>query len=408
MTGAVSFNSFTDYVSTIDGGRTPFTTLSNPFASGFNTPSNGRDGLLTFLGQTVNAQVRGDRTPYVAQWHFNPQFELREQLLIDVGYSGSAGVKLPVQAQLNQLPDRYLALGNRLSDAVPNPFFGIIPATSALGKATIPAGQLLLPYPQFSSLVQTWGTLGHSSYHALQVKLRKRYRGGLQMLAAYTWSKMLDDYGGAISGGNQNPGYTDNNRRDLDKSVSTYDIPHRLVVSFAYELPFGAGRALLTHKGIMNAVVGGWLASGIATFQSGPPIAVTATPDTTNSFGGVQRPDRTGISSVTPGNPGDRVDRYLNPAAFTFAPKNSFGDAGHFLPENRGPGRQEWDMALGKSFSLYERCRLQFRAAAFNLFNHPNFLGPYGAATIFGRQQFGTIVDSEGPRSVQLSLKLEF
>jgi hypothetical protein len=406
-TGALSFNSFTDYVSTINGGRTPFTTLSNPFPAGFNTPANGRDGLLTFLGQNVNAQVRGDRTPYVAQWHFNPQFELTDQILIDVGYAGNAGVKLPAQVQINQLPDQYLALGDALNDVRANPFFGIIPATSSLGKSTVVLGQLLRPYPQFTGVMQTWSSLAHSSYHALQVKIRKRYRGGLQLLAAYTWSKALDEYGGANTGGNQNPGYTDSNRRGLDKSYSAYDIPNRLVVSFDYDLPFGAGRALLNRKGIVNAIAGGWRTSGITVFQSGPPISVTAVVDTTNSFGGTQRPNRTGISSVTPGSPADRIDNYLNRAAFEIAPKNSFGNTGRFLPENRGPGRQDWDVALVKSFTL-ERYRLDLRAGAFNLLNHPNFLGPYPPATVFGRPQFGAITTAEAPRNIQLALKLSF
>src|SRR5262249_58633387 len=82
-TGAISFNASTPFVSKIDGGRTPLTTLSDPFPRGFNAPANGRDGLLTFLGQDIRAQVRGDRNPYVAQWHFNAQYELRNEMLFD-------------------------------------------------------------------------------------------------------------------------------------------------------------------------------------------------------------------------------------------------------------------------------------------------------------------------------------
>src|SRR5262249_16667615 len=187
-TGALSFNAFTDFVSTIDGGRTPFTTLSNPFPNGFNTPANGRNGLLTLIGQNLPAIVRYDRTPYVAQWHFNVQSEVRKNTLVDLGYAGSAGVKLLSQTQLDQLPDRYLTLGDALSGIVANPFFGIAPTTSAIGQPTTTAGLLLRPYPQFNAVQHVWGSFGHSSYHALQTKFRRRYRGGLQMLASYTWS----------------------------------------------------------------------------------------------------------------------------------------------------------------------------------------------------------------------------
>ncbi|MBZ5624220.1 MAG: TonB-dependent receptor [Acidobacteriia bacterium] len=347
-TGALGFNAFTDYISSIDSGRTPFTTLSNPFPNGFNKPANGRDGLLALIGQSVNAQVRGDRTPYVAQWHFNIQHELRNEMLFDVGYAGSAGVKLPAMAQLNQLPDQYLALGNGLNSQVTNPFFGIIPATSSLGAPKITAGQLLRPYPQFNKVIQTWGSLAHSSYHALQAKFRKRYRRGFQVLAAYTWSKMLDDNSGAINGGNQGPPFADNNRRDLDKSYSAFDIPHRLVASFDYDLPFGAGRRV----------------SGIATYASGAPISVAAIPNLTGSFDGNARPNRTGISSRTPGSPSDRIDNYVDRAAFSLTPPFTFGNAGRFIPENRGPGRQDWDVGITKSFPISEKFHLDFRAEA--------------------------------------------
>src|SRR5262249_31100886 len=243
-TGAFSFNASTPFVGTSDGGRTPYTTLSDPFPRGFNTPANGQDGLLTFIGQDLRALVRADRTPYMAQWHFNAQYELRNEMLFDVGYAGSAGVKLLAQTQLDQLPDQYLGLGDALNRVAPNPFLGIIPSTSALGQPLTTASQLLRPYPHLNSLTYNWGTFAHSSYHSLQTKFRKRYRSGLQMLAVYTWSKMLDDSSGGASGsgGNQTPPSVDNYRRDLDKSFSAFDIPHRFVANFEYELPFTAGR----------------------------------------------------------------------------------------------------------------------------------------------------------------------
>ncbi|MDQ6707989.1 MAG: TonB-dependent receptor, partial [Acidobacteriota bacterium] len=149
-TGALSFNAVTNITSSIDGGRTPFTTLSNPFPDGLNKPTNGNDGLLTFLGQNIDAQVRSDRVPYSMQWNFNTQYELPGEMLLDAAYAGNAGVRLQAQAQINQLPDRYLALGDDLNKPVVNPFFGFLPATSSLGQPTITRGQLLRPYPQFT------------------------------------------------------------------------------------------------------------------------------------------------------------------------------------------------------------------------------------------------------------------
>jgi hypothetical protein len=406
--GAIGFNATTDYVSSDDGFRHPSTTLSNPFPLGFNAPTGGRDGLRTFLGQQVNAQVRSDRTPYVAQWHFNAQYEWRNDMLVDIGYAGSAGVKLPSQGQLNQLPDQFLALGKGLDQLVSNPFYGIIPATNALGRITIPAGQLLRPYPQFDRVIQTWGSFAHSSYHALEAKFRKRYRRGLQVLAAYTWSKMLDDSSGAFTGGNQSPAFMDNNRRDLDKSYSVFDIPHRLVASFEYELPLGAGRAFLNRRGLANALAGGWRLSGIATYASGPPISVTQPTNQTNSFYGNARPNRTGISVSTPGSVEERIDNYLNRAAFSVSAPYTFGNDGRFIPDARGPGRQNWDAALAKSFPISDRFHIDFRAEAFNLLNHANFVGPAPPNTGFGLPTFGTIVRTESARQMQLALSLSF
>src|SRR5262249_11027774 len=189
---------------------------------------------------------------------------------------------------------------------------------------------------------------------------------------------------------------------------SAFDIPHRLVVSFEYELPFGAGRKLLNTKGLLNGLAGGWRMSGIVTFASGAPISVRAVQKNTGAFDGHARANRTGKSSRTPGSPAERIDNYLNPAAFAFAPNHVFGNAGRFLPENRGPGRQNWDVAIDKSFPLRERIHLDVRAEAFNLLNHPNFLGPYTTATVFGQPAFGTITQSESARAMQLALKLNF
>jgi Carboxypeptidase regulatory-like domain/TonB dependent receptor len=408
-TGALGFNAFTPYISSADGFQHPFTTLSNPFPNGFNTPTGARDGLLTFIGQTVNAQVRSDRTPYVAQWHFNTQYEWHKDMLLDVGYAGSAGVKLAAQGQLNQLPDQFLGMGKALDRIVANPFYGIVPGTNTL-PATVTAGQLLRPYPQFNKVIQTWGSFAHSSYHALQAKLRKRYRRGFQVLAAYTWSKMLDDNSGSFNGGNQSPPFMDNNRRDLDKSYSVFDIPHRLVASFEYELPFGAGRALLNRAGLANAIAGGWRASGIATYAAGAPISVSqGGTNQTGSFDGISRPNRTGISSATPGSVKERIDNYLNPAAFSAPPPYTFGNAGRFMPDVRGPGRQNWDVALAKSFPIGDKFHVDFQAEAFNLLNHANFLGPYPPGqTAFGQPGFGTIVKTDSARQMQLALSLNF
>ncbi|MDQ2900152.1 MAG: hypothetical protein M3Y07_10165 [Acidobacteriota bacterium] len=399
----------TNVTSSTDGNRSPYAKLSNPFPDGFNTASNGAGGLLTNLGQSLNGIFRGDRTPYTAQWNFDLQYELPSGMLLDTAYAGNAGIKQLAQTQLNQLPDRDLALGDQLTQVVGNPFFGVIPATSSIGKATTTYGQLLRPFPQFTGVQQTWGSLAHSSYHSLQIKFRKRYTNGLQLLAAYTWSKLLDDYS-SVAGflGEVNPGYIDNNDRRTSKSLSAGDVAHRLVLNYEYELPFGAGKRFLNAKGFLNAVAGGWNLNGITTIQSGLPIQVTERNDTTNSFGGAQLPDSTGKSSKTPGSPKDRIDNYFDKTAFADPPKYAFGNTARLLPDNRGPYLIDFDLSVLKRFPIAEKKRLEFRAEFFNMLNNVNFANPTGNATVFGRPQFGTLTAAENARIVQLGLKLYF
>ena len=404
--GALSYNAVTSVTTSIDGGRTPYVTMSNPFPNGFNQPENGRLGLFTFAGQGINANIRGDRAPYSMQWNFNVQYAVDTGTLFDVAYAGNAGVKLQAQSQLDQLPDQYLALGTQLNEVVANPFFGIFPATTSLGARTTTRGQLLRPYPQFTGITHVWGTQAHSTYHALQMKFRKRYRGGLQMLSAYTWSKNIDDFS-SVAGfvGLQNPGYTNNNRKDLDKSLSAVDVPHRLVTNFQYELPFGKGRPWLAG-GIASRVAGNWSVNGIMSLQSGVPISISSRQNTTGSYGGGQRPNSTALKSQTEGGKKQRIDRWFNNAAFADAPPYTFGNVGRFLPDNRGPYYHSWDLSILKDFPMTERARLQFRWELFNAFNQVNFNSP--GNTTFGQPAFGTVTGAEAARIMQFGLKLYY
>jgi hypothetical protein len=410
--GAVGFNARNTVNSSLDGGRTPFATLSDPFPRGLVSATNGSEGLLTSIGTSLPAIIRSDRIPYLGQWNFDLQYELPHDSLIDIAYAGNVGVKLlGTDPELNQLPDQYLALGDALSQSVANPFFGIIPATQPLGGATTTRGQLLRPFPQYLGVAQQKAAEFHSSYHALQIKMRQRYRGGVQFLAAYTWSKLIDNVSSMVGFlGQPNPPYTNNNRKDLDRSISALDIAHRLVFNYEWELPFGQGKRFALRSAAMNHLFGGWSLNGVTTLQTGLPISVTSRNNTTNSFGGTQRPNSTGISSKTPGSPVERIDGWFNRAAFADPPPFTFGNVGRHLPDNRGPGLHNWDLSVLKNVALSERMRLQFRGEFFNLFNHTNFRNPVfpGTAAQFGQPAFGTITLTYPARSIQLGLKLLF
>lgn len=407
--GAVSFNAITPVITSEDGGRTPFTTLSDPFPEGFIAPSNGTEGLATFLGQGPNAIVRTDRQPYSMQWNLNVQYQLPGDSLFDIAYAGNSGVKLLGSGvNFNQIPNVHLDLGDRLSETVPNPFFGVIPGNTSLGRETIQLGQLLRPFPQFSGLSTPRGYEFHSTYHALQIKIRKRYSSGLQLLGAYTWSKMIDDVS-SVAGfvGQANPGYTNAYDKRLDRTLSGLDIAHRLVVNYQYELPFAKN-----SHGVMKALFAGWNINGVTTLQSGLPISVGANVNNL-VFGGAQRPNRVvGESALTAGNVRERLggrfasQRYLNTAAFEQPERFQFGNMGNFIPDGREPKYLNWDVSFVKDIHFNERMRLQFRGEFFNLFNNTQFRRPGNAN--WGNNNFGNITASEAARIGQMGLKLYF
>lgn len=412
--GAVSFNSVSPVIGSQDGGRTPFTDVSDPFPLGFNAPSNGAEGLATFLGQSPAAIVRTDRTPYSVQWNFNIQYELPDDWLVDMAYAGNSGVKLLGSGvQFNQLPNEHQSLGDRLNEQVENPFFGVIPSNLGLGRRTVSVGQLLRPYPHYTGLNTPRGYEFHSNYHALQVKVRKRYSSGLQLLGAYTWSKMIDDVS-SVAGfvGAQNPGYTNHYDKRLDRTLSGLDVAHRLVINYQYELPFGKGRKFLNRGGVVNQLLGGWNINGVTTMQSGLPIGITSRFNNLNSYGGRQTPHRVlGQKPLTEGSVAERLGGrfaskpYFNTDAFEQPEPFMFGNMGNFLPDAREPEYINWDVSVLKDFPFSERVLLQFRAEFFNFFNHTVFRRPN---TSFGNNNFGNINAAEAARIGQLGLKLYF
>ena len=140
--------------------------------------------------------------------------------------------------------------------------------------------------------------------------MRFRDRSCVDTSAAYPWSKTLDDFSSVAGFLNlQTPCYTNNNKRYLDKSVSAQDIPHRFVVNYQWKLPFGKGKRVLNRDGVLNALMGGWSLNGITTRQRSVPISISSAANTTNSDGGGQHPDATGVSSETEGSAKERYSQ---------------------------------------------------------------------------------------------------
>lgn len=395
--GISGFQANTDIVTSLDG-VTPIFNWSNPFPQGINRPSGSSLGLATLLGQSVQFFNRGNRQPYSAQWNFNIQRELPFALLFEVGYAGSRGLKLPQARLWNQLPDRFLTLGEELRTLVSNPFAGRI-SVGPLAQARVTRAQLLRPFPHFTAVTSQSEHWASSSYHALESRLEKRFTHDVTFLASYTYSKLMD-YGIGSFAGEVLSEQTFQNWNALhhEWASSTADMTHRFIVNAVYELPFGRGQ-----KGVAGRVLSGWQLAGIWSAFSGGPLGVTSAVNNTFSQGGGQRPNWTGVN---PRLENPRPERWLDAAVFSNPAPFTFGNAPRTFNSARSDGVSGLDLTLSKNMRLAERYLLQLRAECFNISNTPRFDPPN---VVFGNPQFGVVnAQSNQPRVVQFALKLSY
>ena len=326
----------TPWLTSLDGGVTPFRYLNNPFPDGVLQPPGRDPAFLNTLigGLGVRAPIPNQPLGYMQQWNFNIQRQLAGGTLVDVAYAGSKGTSLPVNAQtINQVPDSALALGTQLNQLVDNPFHGTSVATGRLSQPRVAYGQLLRPYPHFTDVAMAGPTNRSSTYHAFQAKVERRFAGGASLLASYTASKLITDAGtltgwlDGLEGFSAQGWATGGNNNDLRalKSLAAFDVSQRFVLSYVLDLPFGKGKPIGGNlAGAANLIVGGWGINGVTTLQKGFPIGVSPSQNLSNSFGGGQFVDNNGTSAEKSGDPQTRLNEYFRtdvfsqPAAFTF------------------------------------------------------------------------------------------
>lgn len=394
------------------GITTPFTLPQFPFVQtlGQQSPDNINPAFVlsggptvqptspnpnSGLGQGVFGAQRDNGSGYSQQWNFTVQKTFGHNLNLEVGYLGSKNTRLGIpDANINQLPSQYLAMGSALLASTPNPYFGQIPASSSLGKATLAQQLLLRPYPRFTTVALFRDNVGNSKYNALVAKLEKRLSRGITFTAAYTYSKLLDDASSVFSqtiftGPVLNTtGAADAYNRHLEKDVSSGDIPQTFAVGFTYDIP-------------RIWKLAGWQIAGLVRAQAGDAVAVTQATNNNSSLGiAVQRPNR--ISNPNQFD-GRSVAKYFNTAAFTAAPQFVIGTSSR--NPVRGPGLQNADLMIGKTFRINERINLEFRAEAFNVSNTPPLNDPNGS---FGSAAFGTITSAGNPRDFEFVCKVHF
>ncbi|MBM3812673.1 MAG: carboxypeptidase regulatory-like domain-containing protein [Acidimicrobiia bacterium] len=393
------------------GITTPFTTPLFPFVrtltqlsldnltpafhlSAGQAVSPGLPGPDAGLGQGVFAVQREQNSGYAQQWNLSIQKTRGKSSLWEAGYLGSKLTNLGVpDVNLNQLRVEQLAGGVGLTRAVPNPYFGLIPAGSSLAGPTWAAQQLLRPYPRFTTVALYRNNVGHSSYHSLQARWLRRHSSGLSFSLAYTFSKLIDDAGAVfdaalLTGPAATFQAADSHNRRLEKDASTGDMRHVFSSGFVFDLP-------------PRPRWKGWQVAGLARAQSGRPLTISQIPHLNGFAGfGMQRPDRLRDPRLPEGR---GVDRWFDVAAFQ--PAGSFSLGSSSRNPVRGPGYVAIDLMVSRTWKPTEHLRAELRMEAFNLSNTPPLANPNAS---LGTPAFGSIRAGLDGRVFEIVGKLHF
>ncbi len=399
-TNTIGYSQATSIVSSTNNNYTPYATLSNPYPNGLTPISGNSLGAAQGIGQGISATEAGNRSAgYVEQMSLDIQRQTSKNTAVWVGYIGSHTLDVPFNVSLNQLNPSYFSLGSSgLSKVVANPFYGYAPTTTSLGTSTTLANDnLLYRYPEYTSV--TLGTdMGRSTYYSVYGKGQWKLKYGLSLNATYTWSRTM-----SLS----SPQNYDAPIVPQGWARATTDTPNSYSMSFTYALPFGKGKAFLGNapKAVQYAL-GGWSVAGTQLIHSGTPLSVSQTNSNTGCNGCGQLPTATGVSPLTPGSPTQRLNGWLNIAAFSQTPAYSFGNVSPTIPVY-GPSLFNIDLSIHKVVTIKEHYNAQFRAEALNVTNTPLFASP--TTNISTPGTFGVITSQTNfPRLIQMEVRITF
>jgi hypothetical protein len=327
--------------------------------------------------------------PYVQQWHLDVQRELIHNTVATISYVGAKGTHLTLQHELNQLhstppsenpfhPGQPIPIDgsvcNSQGGSVLQPTF-VVNSQTVTGQPainlTVACGNdpdFFRPYYSVGD-IQRFDPAANSNYNALQISVRKT-SGKLTLEGAYTYSHSLDD-----SSDNVDSNFVNSYDVHANYASSNYDQRHILTLAWVYDLP------TVDRGRWMHAFFGGWSYAGIMTSQSGTPFSVEngGYPDsagvadgtvTTGSFADIVGNP---YSNIPPRDPTQKGPLLYNPNAYTYPRGLTFGDSGR--NSLNVPHRTNFDMSVYKMFQATERISIQFRAEAFNIFNHPQWSG---------------------------------
>ncbi|MGE5205088.1 MAG: TonB-dependent receptor domain-containing protein [Chlamydiota bacterium] len=361
--------------------------IANFWTQGFpaNSLSDPNNPLLYSIDRNI-------RTPRMQQWHLGIEYQLPSQTVLQISYAGSHGARL----------------------------YGFYNGNQALPSAD-PNAPLAprRPFPAVDGTIDAFRSNTISNYNSLQTSLEKRTTHGLTFQASYTYSHALDEASSASLGSLNNGDFRDQRFPGMEYGNSDFDVRHRFIISYAYELPFGRGKAIAGNAtGFVNQLIGNWQIAGITSASTGNYFTVTdpfVNSSNTDCGGTV------GFNCSRPnvvGNPNGQpcvAGTFFNTCAFTSdLVQGTYGNESRNITS--GPGYQTWDMTFSKLFPVKERMRFEFRADFFNIWNHTNPLwGPIGAAgqvepvaIELGTPQMGQFQAARDPRFIQFALKFYY
>jgi hypothetical protein len=396
-----------DFPTLLDRGLPAWT--KPPFIS----PSFSND-MNTYFWQRQDS----GRPPDYSTWNLDVQREVARNTVFTAGYTGTKGSHLSSGIlNINQVDPRYIRQ------------YGVTLLRSGINTPAARAANIPIPYPGFNSTVQralqpfpqyqtvfTAGgqpssvgeRTGSSTYHAMILKLDRRYSSGLTLLGSYVLSKFISDADTAVI---SSLGPVDHYNRRLEKGLSGDDQTHLVRVSFSYELPFGKGRHWALGR-VTDTAFGGWSISGFTGYESGTPYGVGPG---ISPIGTSNRPFVTSYTNWRANIGGSKFDPFRDSwwdrSAFqqgisTDRLNSEFGNSTRLNPKARSPWILNENVSVAKNFRLTEAVKLTFRWEAFNLFNRTRWGGPNSTVT---NALFGTVrSQANTPRQMQMALKVVF
>ena len=362
------------------GSTTPscYATADQGFPSGLVTTFNPATDNITWVPKNTPDS-------YVENYFLSAQRQLTKNTLIDIAYVGNHGLKLQGFVNANQ---RVL---------------------STLGTSNVQRYYPNWPSDITEALNEFW-----SNYNSLQARYEQRFVHGLTLLNSFTWEHSLDNASASLEGNTPSPQNGLNIKADY--AQSDYNLPIANVTTLVYDLPFGHGRSLVSNaNGALDAVIGGWQISAINTTQAGTPFNLGYTPNATQqvsqqisaTYRGANeyRPDYVPGQKITQGKSNRSANtgyvNYINLSAFVIPPvqdaaKNYLSPFGN---ASRNPGRtppfNETDLDLNKRFNTpIESLKVEFRAEAYNVFNHTNLYLPGNISGSQGTITSGTTLST--------------